>query len=149
MELIIMIALVFTVISWIGGATGRSRPSSSRSFQGYSKTDPSASSPTGRTGQRTPAPTSQQLARKGRPASNTAWEKGNQNRSNNSPLRKSTFHNHEESASYLRDEIQESKVLWELNKMKMQQVNDDFNRFVEKQHQAQQRMLQESKVMDR
>lgn len=70
------------------------------------------------------------------------------NRSNNSPLRKSTFNNHEESSSYLRDEIKEAKILWDMNKARMKSVNDDFNRAIEKQHQEQQRMMQNARSID-
>lgn len=70
-------------------------------------------------------------------------------RSNNSPLNKSQFGNHGESNAALRDEIQESTMLWHENMRKMNMINLEFQRFMDQQHADQRKWMRDAQSMDR
>lgn len=172
-DFLFFLIIIISIISWIGGAGKASRTGGQ--YRGYQKPNqpgglinpPSATTQPRQAAQ---AKTSWQDLEKrlndslqnsthvGRRAaekaqaskfSNSAMKSDSTMRGNNSPLVKSTFHNHEEASGYLRDEMTESRVLWAQNRQQMQRVNQDFNQFVAHQHEQIRRMMQDARSVDR
>lgn len=163
-DFLFFIVLIFIVISWIGGAAGKANRTgtarSKGSFSGYQKSADNsaryAAKPTQSTGSADWLSQLQNLeskltqaARSAVPAGRDAGRSNVQNRFNNSPVDKSTFHNHSDSRAYLLDEMTESKVLWARNHQEMDRINQAFRAFVDHQHQENQRMMQDARSLDR
>lgn len=180
MEIIFFAIMVISVISWIGGISGKAanaqKPDNSQRSGSYQRTGSYQKTGDQRTARSAAGGRDERFELKrnnlddlkdrmnqamqtatmntSRPSSGDEYTRrkprsGTKLLGGNNPLKKSSFHHHEESSAYILDEETESRVLWALNRSKMQAINNDFNQFVAGQHDENQRMMQECRSVER